>query len=177
MKTTDPYKDHINRYRAQLDEYGFDAAAGWNRLEQQLPVKKNSKAVFRSLMRIAAVCTALAGIGIAYFTGLQNGRSELAESLQTALPADFIQARDYYAMQVNAKMGFLDHNRADSREIAEELNELQKEYAKLEKEMQKPVNKQDIINAMIDNYKLRLALLESFIEETNGDHHETEHTI
>ncbi len=66
-------------------------------------------------------------------------------------------------------MAQLNSTQGGSKEIAEEIEMLQKEYVKLEKEMQKPVNKQEIINAMIENYKLRLALLESFLEEMNGD--------
>ena len=184
MKNSDEQlKKNIQDHRAEYDDYGFDSATAWDRLSNQLPKEQTpvrplfNKKVF---LRIAAIFAVICGVGIAYMAGLRNGKEEQAVAVKVQLPAEFVEAQNYYASQVNSKLEEVNKLDAGNKEIAEEIQLLQKEYQRLEKEMQKPVNKQEIINAMIENYKLRLALLESYLEEMKGDkqvNHETNSTI
>lgn len=179
----DELKKHIEQHRAEYDDYGFDSASAWDKISEKLPKEEvKVKTLFprKTLLRIAAIFLVCCGIGTAYIVGLRNGKNDKAMAAKTALPAEFVEAQNYYATQVNTKMEEVKKLDTGNEEIAQEIQLLQKEYQRLEKEMQKPVNKQEIINAMIENYKLRLALLESYLEEMKGDklpQHETNSAI
>lgn len=156
------WKEKIEQNRPKLDDFDFNPAESWEKLEYKRKHSKPSRSL-KPLLRIAAVFVGISIVGLAYFVGLRQGRGDEAVA-GSQLPAEVREAQVYYATQVNQKLEEA-RKYEGGAEIGKELQQLQDEYLKLEKEMAKPVNRQEVLNAMIENYKLRLSLLESFLQE------------
>jgi regulator of replication initiation timing len=55
------------------------------------------------------------------------------------------------------------------KELFAAIAELDAEFKQLQKEMGDAVNKEEIIQAMIENYRLKLELLETMVQSLKGE--------
>jgi molecular chaperone GrpE (heat shock protein) len=77
---------------------------------------------------------------------------------------EFQEAETYYAAEVSEKVNLIKEMEGDE-ELLAEIEFLQLEYENLKKEMDAGADSQKIIAAMIENYRLRLNILEEILME------------
>jgi len=79
---------------------------------------------------------------------------------------EYFETENYYKNSLNKKMNVytkLSRNAGTDNSVVNELNDLNKEYKILEKELSQSDNDQRIISAMVNNYRLRINLLDEVI--------------
>lgn len=81
---------------------------------------------------------------------------------------EMAEVEEYYVTSVNDRMKQLRELNVDP-ELLKEIEFLDTEYQALQEEMGGAVNSNQIVEAMIDNYRLRLDLLESMLEAFGKD--------
>lgn len=136
------------------------------KLEEELPVKSN-KSIF-SFLNIAASIVLL--IGFSYGAYQFMGSSEIENSPQETvlrkslgdISPQFKKVEDYYLANINLELSKMKVT-PESKELFDgylaRLEELNKEYQRLEEELTQSGPNEQTVNALIDNLKLRLNLL------------------
>lgn len=144
------FEEYIRNNKEGFDE---EVPAGlWMKINMQLPKKKNPWAGY---MKFAAAM--LVFIGVGYFFGLQNGKSEVSE---LGKYDSSLVTYSNKITQKQEKLATLVSNQPDlEAEFGKDLSELQEEFNHLKLQLPDNPNKEMIIEAMIQNLEWQIELL------------------
>jgi len=146
----------------------------WSAIDQHLDQKNKKSARLIPIWRYArAAAAAVLLIGTGVFIGKNMDNQTSVELAFEEVFPEFFEAEQYYKKEVKTKVAQLakyDHD--DS--INEDLEQLDIIYEELQKELSEaPKNKQEqIINAMITNYRTKLSILERVLERIQSTNQE-----
>jgi hypothetical protein len=139
----------------------------WEEIAQDLEKYKslqNRRAVWKYTIRIAASVLLLAGL----FVGWQMAEQYKAKPAGTlAYPAEMYEADAYYRQIINLKMEQV-KNTADNytlKQLLADLDELEQEFDALRQDLDDLADNSQIVEAMIQNYRIRIQLLERVLRE------------
>jgi hypothetical protein len=146
----------------------------WLAIDQNLDQKSKKSARRISLWRYtraAAAAVILISAGVFIGRNMDNQTSK-AVAFEELFP-EYFEAEQYYQKEVNAKVAQLANYNHDAG-ISEDLKQLDKNYEELQKELaEAPREKQEqIINAMITNYRTKLSILERVLERIQSTNQE-----
>lgn len=138
----------------------------WLSIDRHLDQKNKKPARRISIWRYAQVAAAavfLIGTGVLIGLNFNNRPSE-ALAIEKEFP-EYSETEQYYKKLVKNKVDELGNYNYDSS-INDDLKQLDKIYEELKKELSEaPEDKQEqIINAMITNYRTKLSILERVLE-------------
>lgn len=182
METTDkdPWKEFIDKNKSELNQRKPKDL--WNSIEEELkPLeeKKSPKVVpLWKVYRVAAIL--VLALTASYFLWNQTTQkpsiaivdnTPQEEEVQP-YATELIEAENYYAAEINQKMEELTEL-IDDESLVQELTMLRKEFDELKSEMGDHVNDQRIVEALIQNYRLRLNLLKEMLDQLKSDGTET----
>ncbi len=139
----------------------------FSRFEKRLQNKKRVS-FFESnfFLKLAATIILLLSLGIfTYKILIFKEISEVNEII-----AEYSEAEMYYQQNLNSKWSEFQKLQcqnlsADKEKVKKELFVLNKEYEILQKELLQTPNNQEVIGAMVKNYKLRIELIDNFIQQ------------
>jgi hypothetical protein len=101
--------------------------------------------------------------------GFRNGNNS-AENIDPEM-VELIEAEAYYAGQVNKKMEEIEKCYDTYPEIKDDveadLNELQEMYNTLKTDLNENISKKEVIEAMIENNRHRLKMVDEVLEQIN----------
>lgn len=172
MKTTDkdPWKELVDENRADFNSK--EPRDLWESIEEKLDDTETKEVKMVPLWKVYRVAAVLIiAVTAGYF--LWNNEEEtdhlkiaqVEESQPEITYSDeFIEAENYYVAEIDQKMNEL-LELVDDETLIEEINLLKDEFDELKKEMGDNVNDQRIIEAMMQNYRLRLNLLKEMLSE------------
>lgn len=139
----------------------------WAAIEQTVPAK-SAKVVYvnwrRNLLRAAAaIALLIAGINIGIWHA-ENSQSGMAMS---AISSEYAELEQYYERDISAKKSKLTRFASysnknvleDLRQMDNSMNELREELANVP-----PGNREQVVRAMIENYKAKAAILERVLQ-------------
>ena len=158
---TAPKAGHFDRFKA------LQAA-------QQKEVKPivSKPSMIPMFMKIAAVTVLVFGIGWMMFNlGKMQGAQEFTsnEDVAPAYSDELKEAEFFFTEQVNLKkkevLAFSSPDNVDTKQIMLELEKLELQYIDLKEELAINQSNAQIINAMIENYRMRLSVLERLLEQ------------
>ncbi|MEC3965033.1 hypothetical protein [Flagellimonas halotolerans] len=155
------------------------------KLEKELPNNPPKKKVFSLWMQIAASVVAVLGLSIYYFNNI--GSIDVPEGQVTVvdrnnsndddqgvslgdLSPDLKKIETYYTTNINLQLSDLDvdpQNKELMDSYMERLAELNKEYHRLNQELNELGPNDQTINALIKNLQLRLQLLQKLKTKLN----------
>lgn len=157
---TAPKSGHFDRFRALQAQHQ----------KVVKPISPKSTAI-PMFMKIAAVLILVFGIGWMVFNlGKMQGAQEFAviEEVAPVYSDELKEAEFFFTEQVDLKkkevLAFSNADNADTKHILLELEKLELQYIDLKEELTINQNNAQIINAMIDNYRMRLSVLERLLE-------------
>ncbi len=129
----------------------------------------------RIIWLVAASITALIAIVFFYRSdalvpGLAKNKAEQKETQNafTFLSEEMQEAQSFYANQVEDRMHRLSKYPVDA-DLKEEMDLLTGEFEILKSEMGQGLDDNKVVEAMIDNYRLRLDLLEDLLQALDTD--------
>lgn len=155
----------------------FDAATprdqAWEQISQNLP---NSKAIRvhigwqRSILRIAASLTLLlAGVGAGIWYERQAGPS--AGMAMSDISDEYKELEQFYQRDISVKREKLaTFTGSQPAEVGEDLKQLDEIMGQLRQELANvpPGNREQVVRAMISNYKAKTAILQRVLERLEG---------
>lgn len=88
---------------------------------------------------------------------------------KTVLPPEIVEAEQYYSVKIEDKFSELKRYNVVYPELEEDIEidmaELDSAYSELKKDLSEEMANEEIIEAMIQNYRLKLEILENILEE------------
>ena len=151
----DRLKEYIKEHREELDSE-FPSEGIWDKIERRLDQDEKPK-VFSIQRFIPYAVAAIILVG-AIFLWPSNDPKIVIEDFTS----DFSEVENYYLVQVNDKLNDLEKYEIDP-DLMEEVSDLKKEFDELKLEMGVGADPGVVIEAMIENYRLRLELLEDLL--------------
>lgn len=139
-----------------------------NRLDKQ-PVKRAGKFVW---LKIAAMLAVVAITGAIVYQGLLGDHRQ-AYNVQELDPQvkELIEAEAFYAQEVSGKMVEIQNCYKVYPELKSEiegdLNELESMYISLKNDLKDNISNKEVIEAMIENNRYRMKLVDEVLEQIN----------
>ncbi|HBH05632.1 MAG TPA: hypothetical protein DDX92_03400 [Flavobacteriales bacterium] len=143
------------------------------RFKNRLNAKRES--MIPEWMRYAASIMLLMGLGWTIFqAGVNSGIDQDAEyqDVVSFMPAELIEVEQFFSASVASKkeelelMAAADGN-PEIQSVLAELSILEEQYEELKQELMINTGNERIVNAMIENYRLRLEVLEKLLLKLN----------
>lgn len=168
----DEFEKHIRENSASFDEHKADRQKLWANIEQELDEKPAIKVIklWRSpLMRVAASIFIVLGM-FSVVNFFMNGGINSTES--TLVNKELEEIDMYYSGMVSQQVQLVKLNanlsQDDKDEFLSFINDLDKEYKELRLEMNKNLDNELVLEAIVSNYKKRIELIEKLLQRINN---------
>lgn len=158
----DNFKDYIDR-NANEFTFPFDAEKGWKDFESRRPKKRFNPYVWL----VAASVTLLLMVGVAWVYYPAEEPQPLTEWQEAEL---------FYQQQID-DMTLMVKRVTDDEEILYDLDEMDRAFAELKNDLKDNADNAEVIEAMMNHYRLKLQILEQMLEEIQETNESKEDTI
>jgi len=168
----DKLEDFINDNRESFEIHEPKEEL-WDKIAME-DIKKGKKINFTKYISWAAAVVII--FFISYFVhdfisqAPDDNKNEIANNTYTEdceVPDDVIETEAYYVSQVNMKLEELYKYTSDDPEIVQDIeydfNELDSIYIELKNDLCDNVANEEVIEAMIENYMIKLEILEEIL--------------
>jgi hypothetical protein len=173
----DRLKEFIDQNLSSFEEESPRADL-WSDIENDLDGKDESVSE-RFNWRMVAAIAAMFILGIMVTRLIEPSAPDLAdepqksELLLASISTEMAEVEMYYTAELETHQERLGQYEVDE-EFLDEITILKLEFEELKKEIGTGANNAQIVEAMIENYRLRLSLLEDLLEAFEGSENETE---
>ena len=152
----DNLKDHIKDQREEFEIYPFEHEAGWAEIADSFaPAKKWTRWKIVS----AAACVALMVMGVMVQLPTVDERDELSE------------VELFYETEINHKISLVKTHLEDPA-VLEDLELIDQAFAELKADLKDNVDNEEVVSAMMENYQLKLRILEEILNELEQENEE-----
>lgn len=165
----DELKKYIQANKNKFDDHSIDEVEKlklWGKISEQLPetAKKVIPLWKKSSFRVAAAVVLLFGCLFAFYTTNQDkGEYDMVSE-------EFRQIDTHYKSLVENQIQMVKNSTNLSKEEQDDflnyIDELDQEYIKLKKELKQGVNNQIIIEAIINNYRKKIQIMEDLLRRS-----------
>ena len=174
----DHFKKHIDNQRDSFEIYSIDADKSWEKIESTLN-RQDSKGIFlswKSIAQVAAILFLISVVAVGYFLNTQRlGIDRNGIALHNISP-DLADTEAFYASQIEEKIELISAiGNGLSPEVSEQMALLDQDYQSLKDDLKDNADSEEVINAMIQYYRLKLTLLEKILEEIQKDNERTDY--
>jgi hypothetical protein len=160
---SDKLSDFVNNNREDFEVYDFNVKEGWQELEEQLsPAKSKRQLIIWKSIAASVTILLLAAVGVII----------LQQSQAIQLPQELIEAQYYYQQQIDYKLELV-RQQSGSAEYVTDLGTLDEAFEELKADLKDDVHNEAVVTAMIDNYRLKLRILEEILEELEEKENES----
>jgi len=168
--TKDALEQYIIDNKEDFDELEPSAKL-WKRIEKVEEKPKISRYSIQPLKWAARIAAAIfIFIGSYYYHDYRNERNQLSQTKSNEsnqLYSTFIEAEYYYTAQIGVETDkfykLAAGNSILREEIQNELEELDNEFNELKEDLKDNADNEEIIAAMIQNYRLKLSILQDMM--------------
>ena len=163
---SDSLKEYVERESSDFEVFSFDADQGWDEIGSRVvapPAKKRNP-----WMMVAAAVSLLL---VASVTLLINQYNSAAPSFSQELA----EAERYYQEMVSNKLASVG-GKLDTAPIIADFDEMDAAFNELKMDLEDDVDNQEVVEAMIANYRLKLKILEQIAGELEEESYESEQT-
>lgn len=168
---SDKLEEFVNRNRAHFDSEDPSPLV-WEGIKQKRAVKKKPRIIGLNpwLLGIAASFLLLAVAVIALQSRtIKSLKTEISQvetetNTEWTMPDELKELDGLYTLQVSQTFDVLNEHPEEAQEMREELVELDQEFEALKEELGSGLSKQEVVEAMVENYRFKLELLERTLE-------------
>ena len=174
----DNLENFITQNRDEFDMFE-PSAKMWEKIEGNIERQAKTGINFRRILYRAAVVLIIFASSLATYEFLgQRGVSLLSSSEEKTMEIpELKEAEHYYSAKFSEKLNeakpFLTENPKISKGLMNDLAELDSIYKGLKNELKENVATEEVVEALIQNYRLRIEILEdlmSAFEEKEQEH-------
>lgn len=165
----DNFEKHIRQNADQFDEHRVDKAKMWAKIAADLKQEEPRVVPLwrRPMVQIAASVMLLVGLtSFIWLMGLGQGADHTQYASEELMEIDMYY-RDLVSYQVQLVKNNPRLTEDDKAEFLSFMDELDAEYDVLKKEMQKNLDNERVLEAIVGNYKKRIELIENLLRQLN----------
>lgn len=146
----DNLKDHIDSQREDFELYPFDTEKGWEEIASKVtPEPKWPK---WKLVSVAA-CLVIIAVSVFYqSTPRGEANSEISE------------LEHYYSGEISSKITLV-KSQLEDHSILMDLELMDNAFSELKADLNENIDNEEVIAAMVENYQLKLQILEEILRE------------
>ena len=156
-------KNHIESRRQEFEVYDFDDNESWDNISNRLENKSRDYVhiPLKYIWRVVAVLFLSISFTLYLVWGAYSDRSiDLISSTELA------EADAYYGMLISNKVFQLENSRTEiDLEIFEDIAALDLAFSELKEDLKDNMDNEEVVNAMILNYQIKLEILERILSE------------
>lgn len=163
------FENFIRKHRRSFDDHHLDTERLWSKIEQSLHEKEVKKISYwrNPSYQIAASFLLLIGILISGFLiyDIKREGPFIAAPMEqelTKINLHYTATINHYRKRLEQHPGL---SRNDKEDFLRFLNRLDLEYNELEAELQNNVNNERVLEALVQNQKIRIELIENFLSQ------------
>ncbi len=153
----------------------------WAGIAQRLP-KSGAKRLFDTpwVRAAAAAALLLMSMGTGLWLGIEHRQRLLTPRSLSDISSEYAELEQYFQREIQYRKNRLAQVTAYSSPatVLEDLRQIDLAMAELQAELAQvpPAKREPIVQAMIENYKTRLAILERVLEYLEGQNNQTTHS-
>lgn len=165
----DRFEDFMKQNRESFDFREPDPAI-WDRLKKDITIKKrtNWKLVFSRAAAVLVIFGASYAVNEMIHRYHNRSTDSLKAGNEKVIPG-LTETEAYYTSLINQKMDQLKPVMANCPSLQEELNydmsELDSVYTDLKSDLKDNMANQEVVEAIIENYRLKITILEDLLSE------------
>lgn len=163
------FENFIRKHRRSFDDHHLDTERLWSKIEQSLHEKEVKKISYwrNPSYQIAASFLLLIGILISGFLIYDIKRE--GPFIPAPMEQELTKINLHYTATINHYRKRLEQHpglsRNDKEDFLRFLNRLDLEYNELQAELQNNVNNERVLEALVQNQKIRIELIENFLSQ------------
>jgi hypothetical protein len=169
----DKLEEHIRKNREDLDRYNTPPDA-WRRINMKL---KKEKSFMRHWFSIAAMIIVILGTALVLFRPefrwSEGNRNKAFDERITRLNPQIKETEVYYNSLINSLYNeatpLLTKNPEVKKELNSGLSQLDSICSDIKKDLKDNVANQEVLEALIQNYRIRIRLLEDMLTVLKED--------
>ena len=166
MKMKDELENYVEKHRSQFDELQVDKDTLWSKIEAELPESHVPVIPIwrRNIVRVAAsIAIVLGGMFFWYTINVDTADNSIVHQ-------ELLEVDHYYGSLVNNQVELIKNSPNLTQEERDDflslIDDLDTEYEKLKLELAEGVNDQKIMEAIINNYRKKIQLMENLLEKS-----------
>lgn len=149
----------------QQNREAFDAEMPsqhiWQEVEKTFPRRR----IHIRVLRMAATIALVLGLGIVI--GRYAAPQSESELVLSDISQEYAELEYFYTQKINQKIDLLKTEKPDDKALSD-ISELEKEFEGLKKELQQTnTSDEQVIHAMIENYRTKIEILERVLNRIN----------
>lgn len=169
----DRLKESVDDRRADYEVYEADFDQLWDNIDDKL--NKSRFSMWSVAGKIAAAILVLVVAGFGYFA-LNDDNTRDGYALHDISP-ELAETEYFYSQQVAEKLHIIKSSNANvDKEVMNNLLALDSAYQELKKDLKDNADNEEVISAMITNYRLKLTILEQILKEIKQHDQNEEHS-
>lgn len=169
----DSLKNFVDQERAEF-ESDFDSQEVWQKIDQSLPKQQTIfYRIAKMAWKVAAMLILVSGIAWFSLKMMQSEESLADQRLQKIAP-ELVEAEKYYSALIKQKMQIIQAKGNEDKQIFADLQMLDSAYSVLRLDLEDGVANEEVINAMIQNHRIKLEILENILEEIQDGENENQ---
>jgi hypothetical protein len=158
----DQFKNFVEENRVDFESYHQDFQEMW--MEIQKGIEPPIRPMWQRWIKVAAAFVIVAFSSMGVIIHQQQGR----------LPLELREAEDHYYTIITAKMEIVDEHHDEVDELIwEDLELLDQAYTELKSDFKEKVDNEEVVQAMIENYRAKLEILDQILDEIEDKDDET----
>jgi hypothetical protein len=158
----DNFEKYISEHGAEMNEHKLDKGALWERIDGELTTAEKQ---VRKMPSIRWIIGAAAFIFLALFVGIRTTSSFGSESNSYS---ELMEVNNYYTVMISNKIAELEASQIltpeQETDFLSYLEGLDTEYDVLKSELNKNINNREVMEAIVQNLRKRIDLIERFID-------------
>lgn len=166
----DNFEKHIRRNAAQFDDHQADRDKMWANIAHQLEVDRPQvRPLWKSpILKMVAALLLLFGTGSLITYGILKANSAVEPNYASKELLDIDKHyQGLVSFQVQLVRNHPKLSEEDKAEFLSFMDELDAEYLQLRSELQNNLDNELVLEAIVSNYKQRIALIENLLKQIN----------
>ncbi len=164
----DELKIFTDQHRQDFEQYEVDSVELWDAIETRLDqeAKKSKRLPWKAMFKVAAAFLIICTVAIGYYMNNQRISIERNGIALHNISSELADTEAFYTTQINEKIQLIELNSGElNPEVRIQLELLDEEYKSLKDDLQDNADSEEVINAMIEYYRLKLSMLEKILKE------------
>lgn len=164
----DRLKQFVEQERKDFEVYELDVDLAWDRIETQLDEKHGKTRHFpwKVILKVAVVLLIVTVFAFGYYINTQRISMDQQGIALHNLSSELADTEAFYTSRIDEKIDLIKVETGDlDTEVMIQLELLDEEYLSLKNDLRDNADSEEVINAMIEYYRLKLSLLEKILNE------------
>ncbi len=178
----DELKIFTEKNREKFEHYSLDLDKTWGEIEQRLNEMETTpfQIPWKIIMKVAAAIVVLITIGFGYYLNNQRIAFDKNGIALHNISSELADTEAFYMAQIDEKLKLIEVTSGSvDPEVMQQLKVLDQDYESLKSDLKDNADSEEVINAMIEYYRLKLAMLEKILVEIqkSNDNEEDEEAL